>query len=130
MHLLFSVYWQKRNLRLDNFIMVIKSICATRHTTKMAMHSYLYVTVRCHTLRQKDTSVSLVGHLPWPHLRNTSDRQLIREPPAVVADLCGICRSDDPNLFGILFNWTEQKLIQHFYCCLLTSKCICLPQSS
>lgn len=75
----------------------------------MAKHNYLYVTIRCHTLSQEATSVSLVGHLPWPHLRNTYDRQLIREPLAVVANLCGICRSDDTSLFGNFFNWTEQK---------------------
>lgn len=93
----------------------------------MAKHNYLYVTERCHTVRQRATAASLVGHLPWPHLRTTSDRQLIREPLAVVANLCGICRSDDTSLFGIFFNWTGQKLIiKHFYCCILTSKWICL----
>ena len=76
----------------------------------MAKHNSLHVTERCHTVRQGATSVSLVGHLPWPHLRTTSDRQLIREHLAVVANLCGICRSDDARLSGIFLNGAEQKL--------------------
>lgn len=63
------------------------------------------------SVRQGAISVRLVGHLPRLHLRTTSDRQLIREPLAVVGNLCGICRFDDTSLSGIFFNWTEQKQI-------------------
>lgn len=48
-----------RIFRMD-IIMVIKSICTTRHTIKVAKHNYVYVTVRCHTQRQEATSMTLV----------------------------------------------------------------------
>lgn len=65
-------------------------------------------------VRQGAVSVRLVGHLPRLHLRTTSDRQLIREPLAVVGNLCDICRFDDTSLSGVFINWTEQKqIIQH-----------------
>lgn len=70
--------------------------------TKMTNHNYLYVVPHEQALGQGATSVSLAGHLPWPHMRATSDRQLIRGPLAVVANLCGICRSDDTSLSSTL----------------------------
>lgn len=39
-------------------------------------------------------SRSSVGHLPRPHQRIMSDRQSIRESPAVAVNLCGICCPD------------------------------------
>ncbi len=103
--------------------MVIKSFCASRCTTIMAEHSYLNVSERRHAVRQGATSVSLIGHLLWPHLRTTSDRQLIKEPLAVVANLCSICRSDDTCLSGSFFNW-NRNIFLDFHCRTLTSKLI------
>lgn len=79
---------------------------------------------------QAATSASPKGHLPRAHLRTASDRLLIREPLAVEANLCGICRSDDSSLSGIFFNWTERiQIIQHFIFpsrWISTRKWICL----
>lgn len=91
--------------------------CAWARTTIMTKCShYINATERCCRVRQGATSESLAGHLPQPHLRTTSDKQLIRQPLAVVVTLCGICRSDGITWSGISFNWTEQKQISGHFC--------------
>lgn len=106
---------------------VDSSFCATRCSTKNGQ-AQLYVTEGCCTVRKGATSVSLIGHLSQPHLRATSDKQLITEPLAVLATLYGICRSDDISLSGIFFNWAEQnKMIEHFCCYIPRCEWICFP---
>lgn len=55
-----------------------------------------------------------MGHLLRTHLRKTPDRQLIGRPLAVVANLCGICRSDDTSSsFALTRLITIHRLLRH-----------------